>query len=92
MTRPAAHAPIFRLAALALGAAGLCLPAACAKTPKLDAPPSAAALTGWPDLVPIAPVIDAAKTGAATPDPAAELEARAEALRARAAELDGYSE
>ena len=69
--------------ALALG-----LIPACSAAPDLGAPQtSLSAQPGWPELLPLAPVIAAAEAGAALPDPTAAEQARAEALRARAAAM-----
>jgi len=69
--------------ALALG-----LIPACSAAPDLGEPAtSLAAPPGWPELLPLAPVIAQAEAGAALPDPTAAEQARAEALRARAAAM-----
>ncbi|AMY69990.1 hypothetical protein [Frigidibacter mobilis] len=61
---------------------------ACSAAPDLGAPRSSlTAQPGWPTLLPLAPVIAAADAGAALPDPTATEQARAEALRARAAAM-----
>ena len=69
--------------ALALG-----LISACSAAPDLGQPSaSLTAQPGWPELLPLAPVIAQAEAGAALPDPTATEQARAEALRARAAAM-----
>lgn len=69
--------------ALALG-----LIPACSAAPDLGEPAtSLAAPPGWPELLPLAPVIAQADAAAAATDPTATEAARAAALRARAAAM-----
>lgn len=61
---------------------------ACSAAPDLGQPQtSLTAQPGWPALLPLAPVIAAASATGSTPDPTTSEEARAAALRARAAAL-----
>lgn len=61
---------------------------ACSAAPELGEPQATlAAQPGWPELLPLAPVIAAASATGSVPDPTTTEEARAAALRARAAAL-----
>ncbi|MBC7139938.1 MAG: hypothetical protein H5U17_14685 [Defluviimonas sp.] len=61
---------------------------ACSAAPEFGEPQAGlTAQPGWPELVPLGPVIAAASATGSAPDPTASEEARAAALRARAAAL-----
>ncbi|WP_353472742.1 hypothetical protein PVT71_01565 [Salipiger sp. H15] len=70
---------------------GLCaLAAACSDFPEFDGSQSpGVASAPWPKLVPLAGLMQAQPAPRAAPEMATDLDARAEALRRRAAALQG---